>query len=67
MANEKIVSTSEVLAFNNARAVLDDLQSEREDCQEQFLTMVQGNAFSGVTITDSNIGNNSRFIVDLWG
>jgi len=53
------------LVLNNAQLVLEKLSGEKTS-QEKFLTMVQGNSFGGVDITDSSIKNNSNFIVNLW-
>ena len=54
------------IQLNNAQQVLSDLQ-EHTNSPEQHLIMVEtqgsGNA---PTITDNNIHNNSKFIVDLW-
>lgn len=51
--------------LNNGSVVLESLESQEKGFQEQFSTMVQDNTFGGVDITDSNIKNNSRFIIDL--
>lgn len=53
------------LMLNNAHLVLEKLSGETTS-QEKFLTMIQGNSFGGVDITDSSIKNNSDFIVNLW-
>lgn len=56
-----------MLSFGNAQEVLESLQtSHTADGKELFLTMVQGNAYSEVEITDSNIKGNSKFILDMW-
>lgn len=65
MKNETKVSNDEI-SLNNAAAVLEKLKSRDSDLEGDFLTMVQGNTFGGVDISESNIHNNSRFIVDLW-
>ena len=54
-----------VIELNNAKAVLDSVTSNQDSIPVCFLTLVQGNKFGGINITDSNIENNSRFIVDL--
>lgn len=54
------------IQLNNAQQVLNTLQ-EHTNSPEQHLTMVEtqgpGNA---PAITDNNIHNNSKFLVDLW-
>ena len=54
------------IQLNNAQQVLKTLQ-EHIDSPEQHLTMVEAQG-SGDTlaITDENIHNNSKFLVDLW-
>lgn len=65
--NEKLNSVDiHNLKLNNAGEILDKLQAHGSESSLRFLTMVQGNTYSDVKITDSNIKNNSRFIVDLW-
>lgn len=67
MNNEaKNVKEKNQITFNNAKVIVDRLKSEGTDYEEKFLTMVQGNTFGGVDISESNIRNNSQFIVDLW-
>lgn len=55
-----------MLTFNNAEEVLKSLQTPVEGEQELFLTMVQGNAYNNVVITDANIRGNSKFLLDIW-
>ena len=66
MNNRVETHTKSNIELNNAKTVLDSLQSKENFSQELFLTMVQGNTYSDVDITDSNIKNNSHFIVNLW-
>lgn len=66
MNNRLEISGEKIINLNNANTVLERLQSKEKGFQERFLTMVQGNTFGGVDITDSNIRNNSQFIIDLW-
>lgn len=66
MSNRLKTNEENFINLNNANIVLESLESQEKGLQEQFLTMVQGNTFGGVDITDSNIKNNSRFIIDLW-
>lgn len=54
------------IELNNAKTVLENAKANKNNFDGKFLTIVQGNSFSGVNITDSNIKNNSRFIIDLW-
>lgn len=55
-----------MLTFNNAKEVLSSLQAPVEEEQELFLTMVQGNAYNNVVVTDANIKGNSKFLLDIW-
>lgn len=64
--SERELSAESVLTLNNAEDVLLSMQSPAESDQDLFLTMVQGNAYSEVMITDSNIKGNSKFILDMW-
>lgn len=66
MSNRLKTNEENFINLNNASIVLESLESQEKGFQERFLTMVQGNTFGGVDITDSNIKNNSRFIIDLW-
>jgi len=66
MLNEMNKSTNG-MSLNNAKEVLNKFKSAKDDYEENFLTLVQGNTNSGVDVTESNIRNNSQFIVDLWG
>lgn len=52
--------------FNNADKVIKDLKEKAQSFDGKFFTMVQGNSFGGVSVSDSNIRNNSQFITDLW-
>lgn len=54
------------ITLNNANTVIDKFKSQGTDYEDSFLTMVQGNSFGGVDISESNIRNNSNFIVGLW-
>lgn len=54
------------LTFANAQDVLERILSSHGDRQGKFLTMVQGNTYSDVKITDTNIKGNSDFILDIW-
>lgn len=60
------INTESHIVFNNADAVIDKLKFQGTDYEESFLTMVQGNSYGGVEISESNIHNNSHFIVELW-
>ncbi len=64
--SERELSSESVLTLNNAEDVLLSMQSPAESDQDLFLTMVQGNAYNEVMITDSNIKGNSKFILDMW-
>lgn len=64
--SESGFSEESVLTLNNAEDVLLSIQSPAESDKGLFLTMVQGNAYSEVVITDSNIMGNSKFIMDIW-
>lgn len=59
-------NVNECILLNNAHVIVDKFESQKEDYAETFLTMVQGNNYSDVDITDSNISNNAHFIVGLW-
>lgn len=65
MANNTEIETNDYI-FNNAELLVEKYTSQSTDIDENFFTMVQGNTFGGVTISDSSIKNNARFIVDLW-
>ena len=54
------------ITLNNANAVIDNLKSRGMDYEDSFITMRQGNSYGGVNISESNIHNNSNFIVGLW-
>ena len=56
----------EDIKLNNAQDVLNFFSADNTVAQEGFLTMVQGNAYSDVEITENNIKNNSNFIVSIW-
>ncbi|MBQ8625955.1 MAG: hypothetical protein IJ419_07335 [Agathobacter sp.] len=60
------MKTNSGIQLNNAQQVLNNLQ-ECSSSLEQHLTMVeaQGSGNEPV-ITDSNIHNNSKFVLDLW-
>ncbi len=64
--SNSIENSENVIELNNAKTVLDNVKSNQDSIPVRFLTLVQGNKFGGVDISDSNIENNSRFIVDLW-
>lgn len=64
--SNSIENSENVIELNNAKTVLDNVKSNQDSIPIHFLTLVQGNKFGGVDITDSNIENNARFIVDLW-
>lgn len=54
------------IQFNNTQQVLNTLQ-EHTNSPEQHLTMVEAQDSSNApAITDNNIYNNSKFLVDLW-
>lgn len=55
------------ITLNNGKTIIDKFKSQETDYEDTFLTMVQGNSFGGVEISDENIHNNSQFIVNLWG
>lgn len=56
-----------MVTLNNAQQVLDDLRKCDDHLPEQHLTMIEAQGSGDVpVITDSNIHNNSKFIVDLW-
>lgn len=54
------------IELNNAQGVLDYFSSEDSVNPNGFLTMVQGNTYSDVEITDDNIKNNSSFVMSIW-
>lgn len=54
------------IELNNAQDVLDYFSSEDSVNTNGFLTMVQGNTYSDVEITDDNIKNNSSFVMSIW-
>lgn len=64
--SKSIKDNENAIELNNAKTVLDNVTSNQDSIPVRFLTLVQGNKFGGINITDSNIENNSRFIVDLW-
>ncbi len=66
MRDESELSSESVLTLNNAEDVLLSMQSPAKNNQNLFLTMVQGNAYNEVVITDTNIKDNSKFILDMW-
>lgn len=66
MKNGMEISTESCITLNNADNVIENLKSKTKDCEDDFLTMVQGNSFGGVDISESNIENNAKFIVELW-
>lgn len=54
------------IQLNNAQQVISDLQ-ERDNHTEQHLTMVEAKGSGNApVITDNNIHNNSKFVLDLW-
>ena len=61
-----VVSDEKGIKLNNARTVLKALSMENIEPEESVLTMVQGNEYNHVEISDTNIKNNSQFIVSLW-
>lgn len=67
MENNVEVMNNRNITFNNADVVLDKLKSKETESEETFSTMVQGNTYKDVIISEKNIENNSKFIVDLWG
>lgn len=67
MEKELDATIENQIVFNNGKAVVDKFISQETDYEDTFLTMVQGNSFGGVEISDDNILNNSEFIVNLWG
>ena len=64
--NGNITKESKTISLNNAQKVLEVFSSGDVSAYEDFLTMLHGNSFNGVNITEANINNNSRFVVDLW-
>ena len=56
---------SEHICLNNAQQVIDGLQCDK--ASEQHLTIIelQGSGSEPV-ITDSNIYNNTKFLLNLW-
>lgn len=66
MKNRGETNTENHIIFNNANALINKLKAQGTDYEESFLTMVQGNSFSDVEISEPNIHNNAQFIVDLW-
>lgn len=63
---ENNTSMDDNIQFNNARSVVERLEAQKGEFVENFLTKVQGNTYSDVSISESNIVNNAKFIVDLW-
>lgn len=60
------ISPESHIFLNNADEILKKLNSQKSDYEENFFTMVQGNSFCGVDISESSIHDNSHFIVGLW-
>lgn len=56
---------SDGISLNNADEVLKQLNSDFVE-EKSFLTLVQGNAFSGTDITEENLDANSDFIIKCW-
>jgi len=56
------------IKLSNARDVLEQLDRRRltPKREEIFYTLVQGNTFSDVDVTEENINENSDFITDCW-
>lgn len=63
---ENNTSMDNNIQLNNARSVVERLEAQKGEFVENFLTMVQGNTYSDVSVSESNIVNNAKFIVDLW-
>lgn len=60
------MKTNSGIQLNNAQQVLNNLQ-ECNNSSEQHLTMVEAQGSgTGPAITDDNIHNNSKFVVNLW-
>lgn len=62
---ENNTSMDNNIQLNNARSVVERLEAQKGEFVENFLTMVQGNTYSDVSVSESNIVNNAKFIVDL--
>ena len=56
----------EPIELNNGSAVVAKIEASGEALISEFFTMVQGNSFGGVQLSDTNVQNNSKFIADLW-
>lgn len=63
---ENNTSMDNNIQLNNARSVVERLEAQKGEFVENFLTMLQGNTYSDVSVSESNIVNNAKFIVDLW-
>lgn len=65
---EKIIrqNLDDGIVLNNAHSIVKKFETQGNDFEENFFTLVQGNKYTRVDVTDSNISNNARFIVDLW-
>ena len=54
------------ITLNNGNAVVEKLASQGDKHEDVFFTVVQGNSFGGVHLSDENIHDNSKYIADLW-
>ncbi len=55
------------IQLNNARQILGKYKKENSnELPEKHLAMIECGEYSEVTITDENIHNNSKFILELW-
>lgn len=67
MAENTKSNVGSPIELNNADFLVDKFASKQKGVyNDKFLTMLQGNTYSDVDITDSNIRNNSHFITNLW-
>ena len=53
------------IVLNNAHSIINKFETQGDEFAENFLTLVHGNKYSDVSVTDSNISNNAQFIVNL--
>lgn len=54
------------ITTNNASRVISNLCVESDNGPETHLTMSEISSSGNIMVSDSNIHNNSKFIVDLW-
>lgn len=56
------------MKLNNGKEVLQSMQEDSFLKEESFLRMIEteNSMCNEINVTDDNIRNNSRFILDLW-